>query len=291
MQKFLYKRSRLTDYIMLLLGTGMVAVSIQCIYDPISMVTGGFTGLAIIIKRLTSGIIDGGIPLWLTNVMLNIPVFLLALKIKGKRFIGRTLLGTFLLSGWLYLIPAVDLVQGDHILAAVFGGFIGGAGMGLVLLAKATTGGTDMVASLIQHYMRHHSVVQIMQVLDGLIVLAGLYVFGLQAALYAMVAIFITSKVSDALMEGIKFAKVAYIITDHYQEVSERIFKELDRGVTALHARGMYSGNDKFMLYCVVSQKQIVQVKEIVAKVDPDAFVIVSEAREVLGEGFMEYTG
>jgi uncharacterized membrane-anchored protein YitT (DUF2179 family) len=147
-----------------------------------------------------------------------------------------------------------------------------------------------MVASLIQHYMKHHSVVQIMQVLDGLIVLVGLYVFGLRAALYAMVAIFITSKVSDALMEGIKFAKVAYIITDHYQEVSERIFKDLDRGVTALHARGMYSGNDKFMLYCVVSQKQLVQVKEIVAEVDPNAFVIVSEAREVLGEGFMEYT-
>lgn len=290
MQKYLYKRSRLTDYIMLVLGTGMMGVSIQCIYDPISMVTGGFTGLAIIIKSLTSGIIEGGVPLWLTNALLNIPVFLLAYKIKGKRFIGRTLMGTLLLSGWLYIIPAVDLVQGDHILAAVFGGFIGGAGMGLVLLAKATTGGTDMVASLIQHYMKHHSVVQIMQVLDGLIVLVGLYVFGLRAALYAMVAIFITSKVSDALMEGIKFAKVAYIITDHYQEVSERIFKDLDRGVTALHARGMYSGNDKFMLYCVVSQKQLVQVKEIVAEVDPNAFVIVSEAREVLGEGFMEYT-
>jgi uncharacterized membrane-anchored protein YitT (DUF2179 family) len=275
---------------MLVLGTGMMGVSIQCIYDPISMVTGGFTGLAIIIKSLTSGIIEGGVPLWLTNALLNIPVFLLAYKIKGKRFIGRTLMGTLLLSGWLYIIPAVDLVQGDHILAAVFGGFIGGAGMGLVLLAKATTGGTDMVASLIQHYMKHHSVVQIMQVLDGLIVLVGLYVFGLRAALYAMVAIFITSKVSDALMEGIKFAKVAYIITDHYQEVSERIFKDLDRGVTALHARGMYSGNDKFMLYCVVSQKQLVQVKEIVAEVDPNAFVIVSEAREVLGEGFMEYT-
>lgn len=289
MQKIFYKRSRLWDYIFLVIGTGLVAVSIQCIYDPISLVTGGFTGLAIIVKELTQQLIEGGIPLWVTNIVLNIPVFLIALKIKGRRFIGRTLCGTFLLSAWLYVIPPIDLTQGDYILAAVFGGCIGGVGMGLVLLAKATTGGTDMVATLIQHYMRHYSIVQIMQILDGIIVLCGFYVFGIRAALYAIVAIFITSKVSDGLMEGFKFSKAAYIITDQYELVAKKIMKELDRGVTGLNARGMYSGEEKCMLYCVVSQKEIVQVKEIVAEVDPGAFVIVSDAREVLGEGFQEY--
>lgn len=290
MQKLSYRRSWIWDCIFLLAGTGGVAFSIQCIYDPISLVTGGFTGLAIIIKEFTSEIIEGGIPLWLTNVALNVPVFLIAWKMKGKNFIGRTLAGTFLLSAWLYVIPSVDLTQGDYILSALFGGCIGGAGMGLILSAKATTGGTDMVATLIQQRLRHYSIVQIMQILDGLIVLLGLFVFGIRAALYAIVAIFITSKVSDALMEGFKFSKAAFIITDRYETVAKKILEELDRGVTGLKATGMYSGADKCMLYCVVSQKEIVRVKEIVAEVDPAAFVIVSDAREVLGEGFQEYS-
>lgn len=290
MQRFFYKRSALWDYLMIILGTGLVALSIQSIYDPISLVTGGFTGIAIIVKELTSGMIKGGVPLWLTNIILNVPVFAFAWKIKGKRFIGRTLIGTMLLSAWLYVIPPVDLTQGDYILAAVFGGCIGGVGMGLVLLAKATTGGTDMVSTLIQHYMRHYSIVQIMQILDGLVVLCGFYVFGIRAALYAIVAIFITSKVSDGLMEGFKYSKAAFIITKDYEKVAKRILEEMDRGVTGLKAKGMYSGDEKCMLYCVVSRKEIVQVKEIVAQTDPEAFVIVSDAREVLGEGFLEYT-
>lgn len=290
MQRLIYKRSKFWDYVMIIIGTGLVAVSVQCIYDPISMVTGGFSGLAIIIKEMTQNLIPGGIPLWFTNIALNIPFFLIAWKVKGKRFVARTLIGTLLLSGWLYVIPRVDLAQGDYILAAVFGGFIGGIGMGFILLAKATTGGTDLVATVIQHYLKHYSIVQIMQILDGLVVLCGLYVFGIRAALYAIVAIFITSKVSDTLMEGLKFSKAAFIITDHYEQVSERILHEMDRGVTGLMAKGMYSGMDKCMLYCVVSKKEIVQVKEIVAEVDPGAFVIVSDAREVLGEGFLEYS-
>ena len=291
MQKFFYRRSRVREYLMLIVGTAFVAISIQCIYDPISLVTGGFSGLAIVIKAVTEPFIPGGIPLWLTNIALNIPVFLVAFKVKGKRFIGRTLVGAFLLSAWLYVLPPIDLTQGDYILAAVFGGVICGIGMGLILLAKATTGGTDMVATIIQHYARHYSIVQILQILDAMVVLCGLYVFGLRAALYAIVAIFITTKVSDTLMEGFKFSKAAFIITDHYELVAKRILQELDRGVTGLLAKGMYSGADKCVLYCVVSQKEIVQVKEIVAETDPEAFVIVSDAREVLGEGFLEYSG
>lgn len=289
MQKFFYKRSKVWDYILLIVGTGLLAASIQCVFDPIGLVTGGFSGIAIIVKALTENLIPGGVPLWLTNLALNVPVFLVAYKIKGKRFIGRTLAGTFLLSAWLYVIPSIDVTQGDYILAAVFGGVLCGAGMGMILLAKATTGGTDMVATLIQHYVKHYSIVRILQILDAIVVLCGWYVFGIRAALYAMVAIFITSKVSDALMEGFKFSKAAFIISDKYEQVAKCILEDLDRGVTGLKARGMYSGDDKCMLYCVVSQKEIVRVKEIVAEVDPDAFVIVSDAREVLGEGFLEY--
>lgn len=172
MQKFFYERSPVWDYILMLVGTALIAVSIQCVYDPVSMVTGGFTGLAIIIKDVTGYLIPGGIPLWLTNLVLNVPLFLAALKIKGKRFIWRTIVGTLLLSLWLYILPLVDLTDGDYVLAAIFGGCIGGVGMGLVLLAKSTTGGTEMVATLIQHYYKHYSVVQIIQFLDGAVVVA-----------------------------------------------------------------------------------------------------------------------
>ena len=113
-----------------------------------------------------------------------------------------------------------------------------------------------MVATIIQHYAKHYSIVQILQVLDALVVLCGLWVFGIHAALYAIVAIFITTKVSDALMEGFKFSKAAFIITDQYELVAKRILGELDRGVTGLKAKGMYSGADKCVLYCVVSQKE-----------------------------------
>ena len=287
--KILNSRPWYVDFLFIVLGTGIMALAIQCIFEPIGLVTGGFTGIAIIIRKVTAGLVEGGIPLWLTNIVLNIPVFLFALKIKGKRFIGRTVIGTVLLSFWLYIIPQVDLTQGDYMLSAIFGGVITGIGIGFVLLAKATTGGTDMVSVLIQHKVRHYSVVQILQVIDGAVVLAGLYVFGLKPALYAVVAIFITSKVSDALMEGMKYSKAAFIITDRYQEVADAIMTKLDRGLTGLDATGMYSGYKKTVLYCVVSKKEIVDLKDIVAEIDTKAFVIVTDAREVLGEGFLEY--
>lgn len=276
------------DYLFIFMGTGIMALAIQCIFEPIGLVTGGFSGIAIIIRKMTAGIVEGGVPLWLTNLALNVPVFIAALIIKGRKFLGRTVIGTVLLSFWLYVIPQVDLTQGDYMLSAVFGGVITGIGIGFVLLAKATTGGTDMVSALIQKYVRHYSVVQILQVIDGMVVLAGLYVFGLKPALYAIVAIFITSKVSDALMEGMKYSKAAFIITDCYKEIADEIMTQLDRGLTGLDATGMYSGNKKTVLYCVVSKKEIVELKDIVAKIDPKAFVIVTDAREVFGEGFLE---
>ncbi len=274
---------------LIVLGTGLMALAIKCIFDPIGLVTGGFTGIAIIVKGFTEDLVEGGIPLWLTNLALNVPVFLVALCIKGKQFIGRTAAATFLLSAWLYVIPEGNLVSGDLLLASVFGGVLTGVGMGMIFLARATTGGTDMVAALIQHKLKHYSIAQIMQVLDGAIVLFGLYLFGLKPALYAIVAIFIVSKVSDGLMEGFKFSKAAFIITERAEDVAKAIMENMDRGVTGLRARGMYSGRDRMMLYCVVSKKEIVVLKELVLKMDRDAFVIVTDAREVLGEGFLEY--
>lgn len=284
------KRNPVLLYLIITAGTGLLAFAIKCIYDPIGLVTGGFTGIAILIKKVTDMFYAGGVPLWFANLILNIPFFLLAYKIKGKKFIGRTAFATVLLSVWLYLIPELDFVSGDYILASIFGGVLAGIAMGMILWANATTGGTEMVAVLLQCRMfSHYSVAQIMQVLDGMIVIVGLYVFGLRPSMYAIVAIFITSKVTDTILEGMKFSKAAYIITDHYQEIAKRVMEELERGVTGLAAQGMYSGEEKCVLYCVVSKKEIVMLKEVVHEIDKSAFVVVGDVREVHGEGFIEH--
>ena len=276
--------------VLILLGPGLMGVAIQCIYDRIGLVTGGFTGLTIVIRSLTSPIVEGGVPLWISNLILNIPVFLYSYVRFGKKFVGKTAFATVMLSVWLYVIPEIDLSGGDYMLASLFGGLFSGIGFGLVLRAGATTGGTDMVAALIQSKLRHYSVVQIMQVLDALVVIVGLYVFGLRPTLYAVVSVFVLTKVSDAFLEGFKNSKAAFIITKEHEKVAQRLMEELDRGVTGLDARGMYTHDYKCVLYCVVSLKEIVRLKDIVNEEDSGAFVIVSDAREVLGEGFLEYS-
>ena len=283
------KHGKLFEYMMIIIGTGVLAFGIACFYDPIGLVTGGFTGLAIVIKSVTSIFFEGGIPLWFSNLALNIPVFILAYFLKGQKFIGKSFFGAMMLSVWLYIIPVVDMAGNDYLLAAIFGGAFAGGGIGLVLRTGATTGGTDMVSALVQLKIRHYSIVQILQVIDGLVILLGLMVFGVRPTMYAIIAILVTTKVSDLVLEGFNYSKAAYIITNHHEEVAERLMKELDRGVTGLHAKGMYTGEEKCMLYCIVSQKEIVTLKDIVNETDPRAFVIVSEVREVLGEGFEEY--
>lgn len=276
------------DYILIMVGTSLMALAIKGIFDPVSLVTGGFSGIAIIVKNITEGIIEGGIPLWLTNLLLNIPLFVVAIKVKGWRYIAKTIFATIWLSVALWYMPEKNLMPDDIFLASVFGGVISGLGIGLVLMANATTGGTDTMAAIIQHFIRHYSIAQIMQVLDGVIVLAGAWIFGINRALYAIICIYLVSKVSDGILEGLKFSKLAYIISEHYEEIAKQIMKELDRGATGLDAVGMYSGEKKEVLFCVVSKKEIVKVKDIVRRIDADAFMIVSDVREVFGEGFIE---
>ena len=278
------KRTAAMDYLLLIAGAFIMGFAIKNIYDPLNLVTGGVSGLAIVIKSKV------GVPLWLTNTLLNIPLFLASYRIKGWRFIKRTLVSTVSLSLSLYVIPEMMIMPADDILlSALFGGLISGVGSGMVFMTQATTGGTDMLAALLQKIMPHYSVPQIMQVLDAAIVLTGAAVFGIRPTLYALIAIYAVTRMSDGILEGLKFSKMVYIISDRYEEIAGTIMEEIDRGVTGLRAEGMYSGSDKMMLCCVVSRKEISQIKESVREYDPRAFVIVSDVREVLGEGFIEY--
>lgn len=284
------KKSRtiIKEYIMIAIGTALIAFSVASIYDPSGFVTGGFSGLAIIVKQLTAELVPGGVPLALTNLILNIPVFLIAIRLKGWSYIVKTLFGTVMLSFWLGVLPVIPIAEGDFLLTALYGGIVMGAGIGLVFLSQATTGGTDLIAAIIQHFWRHYSIADIMQVIDAFIVLAGAYLFGIQMVLYAVISIYLVSKVSDGIIEGLKFSKAAFIITCKPDEVSKILMDDLSRGVTGLSAKGMYSGQKKNMLFCVVSRKEIVRLKELTLSLDPDAFVIVTDVREVLGEGFIE---
>lgn len=276
------------EYAIIFMGTALMSVAINSVFDAAGMVTGGFSGIAILVKSWTQGLVDGGIPLWVTNFALNVPLFLIGIRVRGFQFAKRAFIGDMSLTFWLAVLPAFEIAGDDLLLAAVYGGIIQGVGIGLVFLGRGTTGGTDMLAALIQKKLRHYSIAQIMQVIDGLIVLVGAYVFGMYRALYAIIAVFLVTKVSDGIIEGLKFSKQAYIITGKPEEISTMIMDELDRGVTGIFVKGMYSGEEKTMLYCVVGKKEIVTLKERVDEIDPAAFVIVSDAREVHGEGFIE---
>ena len=286
------KKLKYMDYLLIIVGTCLMAVAVISAFDKAGMVTGGFSGVAIIVKEWTESLVPSGIPLWITNMALNIPLFFLGMRIGGFQFVKKALVGELCLSFWLAVLPGCipdfNLAGNDLLLAAVYGGVIQGVGIGLVFLGQGTTGGTDMMAALIQRKLKHYSIAQIMQFIDGLVVVVGMYVFGVYKALYAIIAVYLVTKVTDGMIEGLKFSKQAYIITSKPEEISTQIMRNLDRGVTGIRGKGMYSGQDKLMLFCVVNKKEIVTLKEKVDMIDPDAFVIVCDVREVHGEGFIE---
>ena len=275
------------EYLLIIIGTGLMETAITSCFDAAGMVTGGFSGIAIIVKAGTKGLYGNGVPLWVTNLVLNVPVFILAAKIKGFSFVKKALMGDISLTVWLAVLPAWKLSE-DIFLAALYGGILQGVGIGLVFLGGGTTGGTDLLAAIIQKYMKHYSIAQVMQFVDGAVVVVGMYVFGVERALYAIIAVYLVTKVSDGIIAGLKFSKAVYIITDKPDEVSRMVMEDIDRGITGIRAKGMYSGNDKLMLFCVVGKKELVHLKEMIDEIDPKAFVIVGDAREVHGEGFIE---
>lgn len=276
-------------YLLIIVGSLLMALAINFIYEPLGLVTGGLTGLAIVVKELTEFIIEGGIPVWLFTIILNIPLFLLAIKILGFKTMVNVAIGTLTLIIALIIVPITDYKFDDLLLASVVGGTLTGIGLGMVFFASASTGGTDLLATIIHKFKRHLSVPHILIFIDGAIIILGAMVFGLGNALYAIISVYLSSKVSDGILEGLKFAKMAYIISDEYERIASEIMTNLDRGVTGLSSTGMYSNKDRKMLFCVVSKKEIIKITEIAKKIDPKSFIIVNDVREVMGEGFIEY--
>lgn len=276
-------------YIDIIVGSFLMALAVNFIYEPLGLVTGGLAGLAIVIKEMSRTIVEGGLPIWIFTVVFNIPLFVVAIKLLGLKTMLNVSIGTAVYILALMIIPIYDFRFEDMLLASVVGGALTGIGLGMVFSASSSTGGTDLLATLVQLNKRHLSVPFILTIIDGAVIAIGALVFGIGNALYAIIAVFITAKVSDGILEGLKFAKMAYIISDEYDKIAQAIMTSLDRGVTGLSSTGMYSSKERKMLFCVVSKKEIVKITEIAKKIDPNSFVIVNDVREVMGEGFIEY--
>ena len=275
------------DILYILAGTLLMALGINLAFDPMGLVCGGVTGLAIVAKHLTDVVWDGGLPIWLTNLLFNGPLFVVAFAKKGKKYIAKTMYATLMLSFWIYVLPVSALFD-DYVLATLFGGVMSGAGIGLVFARMATTGGTDLLSALIHDKLKHFSIPQLLAVIDGAIVVLGAVVFGIENAMYAICVVYLCSKISDGMLQGLKFAKMAHIISDKAEEIAEIVLRDVDRGATGIKVQGMYSKEEKKMLICVVTKKEIVELIDIVHKIDPSAFVIVNDVHEVMGEGFIE---
>ncbi len=281
------KSSKL-NFLKIFVGVFLAAFAVKVMYEPVNMVTGGFSGFAIIIKALTARGGMNGIPVWVTTTVLNIPLFLLALKMQGFKYMRSNLICSVLFSVFLSVIPKIDILGGDMLLISIFGGVITGASRGLLFAANVTTGGTELAAALLHKKVKQYSVTELVQGIDGVIILFGIWTFGINIALYALIAIVIASKISGWMLEGMKISKMSYIISEKNDEIARRVLNEMDRGVTRISASGGYSGERREMLVCVTSTKEIVKLKEIASTVDKSAFVIVSDVREVFGKGFIE---
>lgn len=279
------------ELLMIVIGTTILALGVNWFLEPVGLVTGGLSGFSIVVKTVSENIIGYGIPLSVTTFVLNIPLFVIIFMQRGFNFMKKTLYGVVSLSLALWYtgyIPNIFNVNDDLFLCSIFGGAFVGAGLGLVLKVSATTGGTDTLASIIKFKFPYFPIQQLMLIIDGIIILSGFFIFGPKNGMYAILAVLVTSKVISVILEGMHYAKAAFIITDKTEEVAKEVMEKIPRGATGLKARGMYSKNDKEMLFVVVSQKQITQLRDLVKSIDEKAFITIADVREVLGEGFIE---
>jgi len=274
-------RNEFPSYIKIIAGALIMALGMNFFLIPNKIAAGGLSGIGIVLYYLF------GFPVGVTVLILNIPLFLISWKMLGTSFGLKSLFATF---GFAVLIDSttfLPVLTDDLILAVVFGGAMVGLGLGMILRQNATTGGTDLAAKILHKLIPFLSIGQILLFIDAVVVILAALVFSqYELALYASVSIFITARVIDVVVVGINYTKAAYIISLQTGRISERILKELNRGVTELRGRGMYTGMDRPVLMCVLRSRDIPQMKTIVQDEDPQAFIFISDVREVLGEGF-----
>ena len=279
-------RHIIKSYGVIALGSVIFAAAFDAFFAANQVAMGGITGLAQVINAVLPAVSVG-----VLSFVINIPLFLLGWKYIGFHLLASSLFSMAVSSAAIDIIATVwDFQPMDPMLACLCGGAVMGAGLGLVFTQGATTGGTDIVARLMKLKFPWLPMGKLMLLPDGLVLLLAALVFGrVEAALYGAVGIFVATRVMDTVLYGLDTSKVAYIISDRWEEVVRALLGEQDRGVTILHGQGAYTGREKQVLMVAFKQKDIVRIKQAVHDIDPTAFLIVCDAHDVLGEGFGDY--
>ena len=274
---------RFFSYAQILIGCVIGGAAYPLFMTPNQIAPGGITGIAMILNHLLHW------PVGTVSLVLNIPLFLIGFRAMGKIFTFRSLIATVFFSLFIDILPLQPLTA-DPLLGTLYGGVMLGAGLGLILRGGATTGGSDMVARMVHRRFQFISVGSFLFAIDCAVVLAAGFLIGTTEALYALINIFLTAKVMDVVIVGFSANKACFVISSRWEEISRRIMKDMDRGVTQLTARGAYTGAERPTLLCVISRSEIMAFKRILREEDESAFVIIVEAHEAIGDGFSHLT-
>lgn len=279
----------LIDILAIIVGALAYSIGLHCFTAPNDIAPGGVGGIATIINEAT------GLSIGLLYGLINIPLIVVGLIFLGKKTMIKTVIAVAVISavtdyGLVYLnVPVYE--NGDRLLAAIFGGIIFGFGMGLIYLREGTSGGTDIINKLINRRFPHFSIGAITLATDAVVVGTSAFVYGnIESAMYAVVAIFICGKVMDMILYGSFEGKMLLIFSDKHEQIGQYIMVTLDRGVTYLNGEGAYSGKQKNVICCAVHKNEYSKLKRKVKEIDPNAFIIITNAGEVLGDGFHENT-
>ena len=269
---------------MIVSGAILLAIALDLFLIPANIAPGGISGLSIVINHVLK------IPVGVLVLVLNIPIFLWSMRYFDYKFLIYSLFGMIVLSVSIDAFDFIRPVTNDLILSSVYGGALMGVGVGLVFRCGATTGGTEIIAQILKCRFPGFSVGMFVLMIDALIViLAGLVYGRWEVALYSASALYVSAFVVDLIVEGGDFAKMVFVISDKPKEITGKISENMSRGTTALSGSSMYTNTEKTVLMCVVKQYEIGKLKNIIQSVDDSAFVIVSDAREVLGNGFKKH--
>ncbi len=270
---------RFFSYAQILLGALIGGAAYPMFLTPNRIAPGGVTGVATILNYLLHW------PVGTVSLILNIPLFMISYKAMGKIFAFRSLVATVLFSLFIDILPLKPVTE-DPLLGALYGGVLLGAGLGLIMRGGATTGGSDMIARMVHRRFQFISTGVFLFAIDCAVVIAAGLLIGTTEALYALINIFLTAKVMDVVIVGFSSNKACFVISSRWQEISDRIMHDMDRGVTQLTARGAWTGTERPTLLCVISRSEITAFKRILREEDENAFVIIVEAHEAIGDGF-----
>ena len=268
----------------IIIGATIVSASINTLIIPNQIADGGVTGIAIILHYLFQWPVSWAV------LLLNVPLFLLGLRLVGRKFLIFSVAGVGVLSVTLSLTANLPTLTHDTLLAAISGGVLSGIGMGIIFRSRGSLGGTDILAVLLTR-TTPFSVGQILLGIDAVIFFGVAILFKPEMAMYAMIYMFIATRVVDLVQEGLSHSKSVMVVTTHPQRIADEIMSKLERGVTLFQATGAFSGEAKQVVYCVINRTELSQFKEIVRDLDPQAFLAISEVPEVVGEGFSSWKG